>query len=74
MQTYETPGLAVSHFDLYRLKAAAELDELGWDDAVTDGAALVEWPERAGDRLPADALHVRLRFDGAERVARIETP
>lgn len=74
VQTYETPGLLVSHFDLYRLKAAAELDELGWDDALADGAALVEWPERAGARLPAATLHVRLALEDGGRVAQLDTP
>jgi tRNA threonylcarbamoyl adenosine modification protein YjeE len=31
LQTYETPGLLISHFDLYRLKSSDELEELGWD-------------------------------------------
>lgn len=56
VQTYDLPKLRVSHFDLYRLKSENELDELGWDDATADGAVLVEWPERAGSRLPAGSL------------------
>ncbi|MGB9153105.1 MAG: tRNA (adenosine(37)-N6)-threonylcarbamoyltransferase complex ATPase subunit type 1 TsaE [Alphaproteobacteria bacterium] len=56
VQTYEASGLLISHFDLYRLKSSAELDELGWDDALADGVTLVEWPERAEGRLPADRL------------------
>ena len=61
VQTYDTPRLAVSHYDLYRLKSARELDELGLDEALDDGAALIEWPERAEGRLPDDALTVQLR-------------
>ena len=60
VQAYDTPGLAVSHFDLYRLKRAAEMDELGLDEALEYGAALIEWPERAEDRLPRDALTIHL--------------
>lgn len=56
LQTYETRELLISHFDLYRLKSSAELDELGWDDALADGVTLVEWPERAEERLPSDCL------------------
>jgi tRNA threonylcarbamoyl adenosine modification protein YjeE len=56
LQTYEANGLLISHFDLYRLKSTNELDELGWDDALADGAVLIEWPERAGDRLPSRRL------------------
>jgi tRNA A37 threonylcarbamoyladenosine biosynthesis protein TsaE len=43
----------VFHFDLYRVEDARELEELGFDDALDNGIALVEWPERAGDRLTA---------------------
>ncbi len=56
VQNYDTPGLTVYHFDLYRLKSAAELEELGWDDALSDGLVLVEWPKRAENHLPADRL------------------
>jgi len=60
LQTYDTARFSVTHFDLYRLKSANELDELGWDDALADGVTFVEWPERAGDRLPTDRLDISL--------------
>lgn len=52
VQSYETARGPVFHFDLYRVKDARELEELGFDEAIDTGIALVEWPERAGDRLP----------------------
>lgn len=64
VQHYITPRLPISHYDLYRIENAAEIDELGLDEALSEGAALIEWPERAGDRLPADALHVQLTIAG----------
>jgi tRNA threonylcarbamoyl adenosine modification protein YjeE len=70
VQSYET-RVPVHHFDLYRLSAPDELDELGLDDALGQGAALIEWPERAGDRLPANALWVELAEQGEGRVARL---
>jgi tRNA threonylcarbamoyl adenosine modification protein YjeE len=74
VQPYETPRLKVSHYDLYRLKQAREMAELGLDDALEDGAVLVEWPERAPESLPPDALHVRLGAEGDGRAARITGP
>jgi hypothetical protein len=59
MQRYETPRLTLAHCDFYRLEPA-ELDELGLDDAVTDGAVLIEWPERAERWLPADRLDIAM--------------
>ena len=64
VQCYETATIVVRHYDLYRIERAAELDELGLDEALNDGAALIEWPERAEGRLPVDALHVRLTITG----------
>lgn len=52
--------VAVAHFDLYRIADPEELVELGLDAALADGAVLIEWPGNAGDRLPADAVEIRL--------------
>jgi len=63
LQSYDVNGVLISHFDLYRLKSPDELDELGWEDALADGIALVEWPERAVGRLPTDSLVLRFALD-----------
>ena len=59
MQRYETPRLTLTHCDFYRLEPP-ELDELGLDDAVSEGAVLIEWPERASRWLPADRLDIAM--------------
>ena len=74
VQRYDTPRLVVNHYDLYRLKTAREMDELGFDEALEDGAVLVEWPERAPERLPPDALHVRLSLMDGTRTAKLTGP
>ena len=52
---------AVYHLDLYRLSDASQLTNLAWDDIVNSNAlVLVEWPERAGSRLPADVIRLEL--------------
>ena len=73
VQSYETTP-PVAHYDLYRLKNSREMAELGFDDALDEGAALVEWPERAPEVLPPDALHVRLSLQGGARLARLTGP
>ena len=60
VQSYDTPGLNVRHFDLYRLENERDLAELGLEDALEDGAILVEWPERADGLFPDTALSVAL--------------
>ena len=64
VQTYEAGRVALSHFDLYRLSAPEELDELGFEHLLARGAVLVEWPQRAFDRLPAERLEVSLEEPG----------
>ena len=64
----------VAHFDLYRLKSAREMAELGFEDALAEGAVRVEWPERAPETLPPDALHVRLGSRDGARRARLTGP
>ena len=66
VQFYETPGLIVAHFDLYRLKSADEVFEIGLDEAMRDGAALIEWPERLGHHLPANRLDIEISLDGTD--------
>ena len=57
VQPYETDqGLVLLHADLYRLEDPEELDELGLDEALDHGAALIEWPDRMGRWRPADRL------------------
>ncbi|NTU76654.1 MAG: tRNA (adenosine(37)-N6)-threonylcarbamoyltransferase complex ATPase subunit type 1 TsaE [Alphaproteobacteria bacterium] len=64
VQTYDNARFPIAHFDLYRLKAAEEIEELGWDEACADGLVLVEWPEGAASYMPRDRLE--LRFDQNE--------
>jgi tRNA threonylcarbamoyl adenosine modification protein YjeE len=65
VQHYEAPRLKIDHFDLYRIENESEIEQLGLDDTLQDGAALIEWPERAGARLPPGALRIELEIAGA---------
>jgi len=48
------------HFDLYRIAAGDELEDIGFDEfAFGAGVALVEWPERL-DALDFDHLLVQI--------------
>ena len=59
---YDPPDvrLPLWHVDLYRIEEPGEMEELGLDDARTDAALLIEWPERMGERLWDDALRLSL--------------
>jgi len=70
VQLYDTPGLPLAHFDLYRLEKPGEADELGLEEALIDGAAVIEWPQRLGeDAQPKDRLSLELKQEGEGRVA-----
>ncbi|HEY3697593.1 tRNA (adenosine(37)-N6)-threonylcarbamoyltransferase complex ATPase subunit type 1 TsaE [Phenylobacterium sp.] len=72
VQFYEgTAGLAVAHFDLYRLTDPDEAYEIGLDEALDHGAAVIEWPERLQGRLPPDRLDIEIRLEGTARRARL---
>ena len=71
VQSYDTPGLTVYHFDLYRLDQPDDVMELGWDETM-DGLALIEWPGKAGDHLPAWRLDLTLEQTAEGRTARLE--
>ena len=73
VQSYETSP-KIAHYDLYRLKSGRELEELGFEDALAEGAVLVEWPERAPEALPPEALHVRLGIRENGRSAKLTGP
>ncbi|MGC3998519.1 MAG: tRNA (adenosine(37)-N6)-threonylcarbamoyltransferase complex ATPase subunit type 1 TsaE [Anaeromyxobacter sp.] len=56
--------LPVHHADLYRIGDEDELYATGFDDLVGgDGAALVEWADRAPGALPVERLTLRLEHD-----------
>jgi len=63
MQVYEGAKGSVVHADFFRLKSAAELGNLGWEEAIADAIAIVEWPERIPEALPTNRLEVAIRFD-----------
>jgi len=68
VQFYESDP-PVAHFDLYRLTRPEEAFEIGLDEALDDGCAIIEWPERLGDDpgrfLGPDQLIVTLVENGA---------
>ncbi len=71
LQTYEDGRLPVAHLDLYRVRAAGDLHELGIDDLRDRHVLLVEWPALLSPTLPADRLTVRLVHDGGGRRAEL---
>ena len=60
----------IYHFDLYRLKDASELEELGIDDALNNGITLIEWPQIAENILPKNRVEIYFEIvdDGKRKI------
>ena len=72
VQEYSAPRSAVFHIDLYRVESPEQLTNLGWDDILASRALiLVEWPERAGARLPEDHLPIDIDYIAGDPSRRI---
>lgn len=75
VQTYDTPRGPVWHFDLYRIERAEEIYEIGWEEALTGGIVIVEWPQRLGALTPPRAVGIGFTTRGNhERAITVTQP
>ena len=53
----------IYHIDLYRLQdAACELADLGLDEMLADGVAIIEWADRADPALPRPRWQIEIEI------------
>lgn len=70
LEPYAVSSLDCYHFDFYRFSDPAEFGSSGFRELFGPGRlCLIEWPERAGDRLPTGDVSITLRVDGDGRIA-----
>ena len=62
VQTYDLGPVELWHADLYRLRSAGEIVELGLAEAFERAITVVEWAERLGPLLPDRRLTIELGF------------
>ncbi len=64
----------VYHFDLYRITNISELDAIGAEEYFySDGISLIEWPSRAEDIFPDNAIKVYIeKVDDEKRIIKID--
>ena len=67
VEVYESDAFDLWHFDLYRLEKPGDIWELGFEDCLDAGIALIEWPERAEGLLPENALNLSINFENGSR-------
>lgn len=57
-------GSSVFHFDLYRIRKAEELLDIGYEDYFFSGEyCLIEWPELASDLIPQESVHIAVKVE-----------
>ena len=74
---YFTPeGSSIYHFDLYRIEDPGELYDMGYEEYFYSGdRCFIEWPEKASDLIPEDALWVKIKvLDNKTRELIFELP
>lgn len=63
MNEYKTSNFSIFHFDLYRLKSAAEVENLGFEEIWgKQGISIVEWWQIAADYFDKSAIEVKLEL------------
>ena len=62
LQTYESPDFIIYHYDLYRIEHVSELYELGFEEALSDNVALIEWPDIALSFLPNNLTFIKIEI------------
>ena len=64
------------HFDMYRLKSADELFDIGWDDYMDrNGVCAVEWSENVEDAFPPETIRVKIdKLNDTDREIKIDMP
>ena len=73
VQTYEL-RLTIGHFDLYRIGDPEEIYELGLDEVLESGVALIEWPQMADGELPDGIIEIKLSGIDHARTLEISGP
>jgi tRNA threonylcarbamoyladenosine biosynthesis protein TsaE len=55
------------HFDLYRLNSLKELEDVGYEDFISDsGISVIEWADKAKGLLPEHLLKIRMQIKGED--------
>ncbi len=65
--------LLIYHFDLYRIRTASEILELGYEEFLRgNGICLIEWGDKLGRLTPHDCTEIRFSVGAGENERRIE--
>jgi tRNA threonylcarbamoyladenosine biosynthesis protein TsaE len=72
VELYTLSRFNLYHFDLYRIADPDEWEDAGFREYFNNASVcLVEWPEKARDRLPPPDVRIQLEFHGEGRRAKL---
>jgi tRNA threonylcarbamoyladenosine biosynthesis protein TsaE len=72
LEPYEVSSLDFYHFDFYRFADPSDFGSSGFRELFGPGRiCAIEWPERAGPRLPTADISIALSVDGDGRRATV---
>lgn len=57
----------LNHFDLYRITDPDELYEIGWEEYLSEGICVIEWPQIAEALLPEEVITVDIQYAGKNK-------
>jgi len=67
MNEYQGLGKVIYHMDWYRLENDGDARRAGVEMAMADSDyCFIEWPEKAINLIPAEALHIKIEILGPE--------
>ena len=70
MNQYQNDRISINHFDLYRIKSEEELLGIGFEDFLSDGVVLIEWPDPALGLLEGvEKTSIEFLFENEGRTA-----
>ena len=71
LKTYKSDDFnLIYHYDLYRLKSIAEIEEIGLANAINTKSSicLIEWPEMIASILPKNTLYINIEHSDRLRI------
>ncbi len=72
LQAYDSTRVPVVHADLYRLRSATEVEELGLGDLLASNVLLIEWPEKLEGGISDEWLRISFSGTGQNRLLKLQ--
>ncbi len=60
LNVYEGEAVQINHFDMYRIESEEDLLSTGYEEVLSQGITVCEWPENIEPYLPPK--HIKIRF------------